>query len=89
MSDYLTRREVYAEYFSQHPLRFSDTLPCFNIANKDGRLDSFPMETCRIVLEPGECGLSDDEDSYGDCFSDDDDYDYSDDSDHKQRASYE
>lgn len=52
IADYLTSHVKYAFYFVQHPLKFAATLPCFNMANKDGRLDSFPMETCLIVLDP-------------------------------------
>ena len=52
IADYLTTHVKYAFYFVQHPLKFAATLPCFNMANKDGRLDSFPMETCLIVLDP-------------------------------------
>jgi hypothetical protein len=52
IADYLTQHAKYAFYFVQHPLKFATTLPCFNMANKDGRLDSFPMDTCLIVLDP-------------------------------------
>jgi len=42
----------------RNPLLFSETLPCFKIANKDGRLDYFPIETCYVVINKVPHGLS-------------------------------
>lgn len=49
IAEYLTKK------YSKLELLFADTLPCFKIANEDGRVDFFPLELC--FIDGGGCLL--------------------------------